>query len=94
MAASHAPVAAGGDTITAPAVAASSETVAGAHVLRIDSFSGTKDLGVGEGIESRPFLVGGRRWLVECFPCGYDEDAAGWVSVSLTLEPRRPPRLH
>ncbi|KAJ1256862.1 hypothetical protein BS78_K288500 [Paspalum vaginatum] len=61
------------------------QTIFVSHVLRIDGFSGTKDLGVGESIKSSTFLVGGHAWYVRCYPCGEDEDSTGCVSLYLCL---------
>ncbi|CAL4986474.1 unnamed protein product [Urochloa decumbens] len=72
---------------TASSSAAAAETVTGSHVLTIDGYSKTKPaLGVGDTVESKRFLVGGHRWYIECYPCGQDEEAAGWVSVFLCLD--------
>ncbi|TVU31445.1 hypothetical protein EJB05_23129, partial [Eragrostis curvula] len=68
-------------------MAADRETVAGLHVLRIDNFSATKDLGVGKEIVSSTFRVAGHNWCIKCYPCGDDEDSAGWVSLSLVFDP-------
>ncbi|CAL5039118.1 unnamed protein product [Urochloa decumbens] len=38
------------------------ETVTGSHVLRIDGYSGTKGHGVGNGIRSGVFSIGGHNW--------------------------------
>ncbi|CAL4982956.1 unnamed protein product [Urochloa decumbens] len=67
--------------------AAAAETVVGSHVLTIHGYSKTKEaLGVGVSVESERFLVGGHSWYIECYPCGFDEEAAGWVSVFLCLD--------
>ncbi|CAL4983157.1 unnamed protein product [Urochloa decumbens] len=64
--------------------AAAAETVVGSHVLTIHGYSKTKEaLGVGVSVESERFLVGGHSWYIECYPCGFDEEVAGWVSVFL-----------
>ncbi|TVU31439.1 hypothetical protein EJB05_23123, partial [Eragrostis curvula] len=65
--------------------AAATETVTGSHVLRIDGFSATKDLAVGDYIESGAFRVGGHAWSVLCYPCGDEEESAGWVCLFLQL---------
>ncbi|KAK3119144.1 hypothetical protein QOZ80_9BG0714620 [Eleusine coracana subsp. coracana] len=70
------------DQFSNPAV---TETVTGSHVLRIDSFSETKELAVGDYIESGTFRVGGHSWRVVCYPCGDEEETAGWVSLFLRL---------
>ncbi|TVU31447.1 hypothetical protein EJB05_23131, partial [Eragrostis curvula] len=67
------------------AAAATGETVSGSHVLRIDGFSATKDLAVGDYIESGAFRVGGHAWSVLCYPCGDEEESAGWVCLFLQL---------
>ncbi|CAL4991237.1 unnamed protein product [Urochloa decumbens] len=67
------------------ACAAAAETVVGSHVLTIHGYSKTKEaLGVGVGVESERFLVGGHSWYIECYPCGLNEEVAGWVSVFLS----------
>ncbi|KAJ1276436.1 hypothetical protein BS78_05G214200 [Paspalum vaginatum] len=60
------------------------QTIFGSHVLRIDNFSGTKDLAVVESIESSPFRVGGHAWYIRCYP--NDKKSAGWVSLFLFLD--------
>jgi speckle-type POZ protein len=62
------------------------ETVAGSHVRTIDGYAETKEaLGVGGSVESDLFRVGGHNWCIQCYPCGEDEEVAGWVSVYLCL---------
>ncbi|KAK3120550.1 hypothetical protein QOZ80_9AG0689790 [Eleusine coracana subsp. coracana] len=73
----------GGDHYSNPAA---TETVTGSQVLRIDSFSETKELAVGDYIESGTFRVGGHSWRVVCYPCGDEEETAGWVSLFLRLD--------
>ncbi|CAO2149800.1 unnamed protein product [Urochloa humidicola] len=63
------------------------EPATGSHVLTIDGYSKTNAaLSVGDYIESERFLVGGHSWYIECYPCGQDEEAAGWLSVYLSLD--------
>ncbi|CAL4979456.1 unnamed protein product [Urochloa decumbens] len=73
-----------GGSSAATVVVVAAETVAGSHVLTIDGYAKTKAaLGVGESVESDRFRVGGHSWYIECYPCGEDEEAPGWVSVYL-----------
>lgn len=62
-----------------------SQTIVGSHLLKIDGFSATKDLGVGKSIKSSTFRVGGHGWYIECYPCGEDEKSAGRVTLYLCL---------
>ncbi|KAE8786477.1 Protein roadkill [Hordeum vulgare] len=39
------------------------------------------------GIKSRPFMVGGRWWIVEYYPNGVDSDFANFISVDLHCVP-------
>jgi speckle-type POZ protein len=81
MAATSSQAASSGSTATA----AIGETIVGSHLLKIDGFSATKDLGVGKSIKSSTFNVGGHTWYIECYPCGADEERAGWVTLFLCL---------
>jgi hypothetical protein len=57
-------------TSSATTAAAIAETIVGSHMLKIDGFSATKDLGVGKSIKSSTFNVGGHTWYIECYPNG------------------------
>ncbi|KAL6643093.1 hypothetical protein ACP70R_021274 [Stipagrostis hirtigluma subsp. patula] len=51
----------------------------------VDGYSRTKDVPNGECIESRPFRVGGYRWIVEYYPNGKDPEDADSISLFLYL---------
>lgn len=72
-------------TFPTPTIGDGGSTVVGSYLVRIDNFSGTKDLGIGEKIELSAFRVGGYSWRISCYPCGADEQSAGWASLSLSL---------
>lgn len=57
----------------------------GYHILKIHSYSLTKNLPTGEGIKSRSFAVGGYLWCLRYYPNGSHSDAADYVSMYLGL---------
>ncbi|TVU24140.1 hypothetical protein EJB05_26541, partial [Eragrostis curvula] len=63
-----------------------SETITGAHILKIDRYSDTKGIGVGVSVNSEVFTVGGHQWYIQCFPEGSLLECAGWISVFLHLD--------
>ncbi|KAK3127139.1 hypothetical protein QOZ80_7AG0568820 [Eleusine coracana subsp. coracana] len=67
--------------ITAAAVSAS-----GYHLLMVDGYSRTKDTPNGECIRSRPFRVGGCRWVIECYPNAKRPENADYISLFLLLD--------
>ncbi|CAL5010223.1 unnamed protein product [Urochloa decumbens] len=73
---------------SASAVVANAER--GFHVFRIDGYSVTTTLPAGERVTSEPFDVGGRSWLVDCYPNGTDASAdstdCNAIAVYLRLE--------
>jgi speckle-type POZ protein len=64
----------------------SEHTVTGSHVLRIECFSLTKGLGIGESIDSDPFVVGGHTWVIRFYPDGTSYIDTDWISVDVCLE--------
>ncbi|CAL4979501.1 unnamed protein product [Urochloa decumbens] len=74
----------GGNSCSTSTIIAEKST--GTHILRVDSYSGTKGLGVGKSINSGTFAAGGHSWYIAYFPDGEDDDCAEWISVSLYLD--------
>ncbi|XP_004980744.1 BTB/POZ and MATH domain-containing protein 2 [Setaria italica] len=73
----------------------------GAHLHRIDNYSGTMSAALpGHHIESAPFVVGGHEWKLHFYPNGADESASaspGRASVKLVYRGYpwwRPALLH
>ncbi|XP_047079099.1 BTB/POZ and MATH domain-containing protein 3-like [Lolium rigidum] len=59
----------------------------GYHLLVVQGYSPTKDTTPnGEFISSRPFLIGGHRWIVKYYPNGKDDDDDNEKCMSLILE--------
>ncbi|XP_044407104.1 BTB/POZ and MATH domain-containing protein 2-like [Triticum aestivum] len=59
----------------------------GYHLLVVEGYSRTKETAPnGECIQSRPFIVGGRRWKVEYFPNGFDRSNEDFISVFLVQD--------
>jgi hypothetical protein len=59
----------------------------GYHLLVVQGYSRTKDTTPnGEFISSRPFLIGGHRWIVKYYPNGKDDDDDNEKCMSLILE--------
>ncbi|CAD6212665.1 unnamed protein product [Miscanthus lutarioriparius] len=59
----------------------------GHHLLHIDGYSRIKDeLPTGKSIQSRPFIVGGRRWCINYYPNGTRSEDADFISVFLSLD--------
>lgn len=56
------------------------DAVTDSHVLRIDGYSTTKGRGVGKGIDSQIFYVGGFAWSVRYYPDGRSDTCADWIS--------------
>jgi speckle-type POZ protein len=71
--------------LTASTIVARPSPVSGSHVLKIDGYSGTKNLANGRGITSDTFSVGRHRWFIRYFPDGYSSGDAGWISIYLHL---------
>ncbi|WVZ50313.1 hypothetical protein U9M48_001579 [Paspalum notatum var. saurae] len=69
----------GGGTSTITA-----ETTTGWHELKLESYTRTKG-GVGKGINSATFTVGGHRWYIRYYPDGNCDKSANWISVYLYL---------
>ncbi|KAJ1276437.1 hypothetical protein BS78_05G214300, partial [Paspalum vaginatum] len=69
----------GGGTSTITA-----ETTTGWHELKIEGYTITKG-GVGKGINSATFTVGGHSWYIRYYPDGNCDKSAHWVSVYLYL---------
>ncbi|CAL4986660.1 unnamed protein product [Urochloa decumbens] len=60
--------------------------VTASHVLRIESFSATKGLGIGKSIDSKPFTVGGHSWVIRYYPDSIDSKNPDWISVYVRLD--------
>ncbi|XP_020191715.2 BTB/POZ and MATH domain-containing protein 3-like [Aegilops tauschii subsp. strangulata] len=69
-----------------PSLTASSivAKVVGSHILRIDGYSYTKELGT--SITSEMFTVGGHRWCLRYYPDGNGKNYSDWISVFLRLD--------
>ncbi|KXG24311.1 hypothetical protein SORBI_3007G024300 [Sorghum bicolor] len=65
-------------------VAASTES--GQHLLKIDGYSGTKDVPTGSHIKSRSFRVGGHRWHICYYPNGCNSTCSDFISIFLKLD--------
>ncbi|KAK1644151.1 hypothetical protein QYE76_061956 [Lolium multiflorum] len=74
----------------APLSGSASSIVAGAisgyHMLKIISYSRTKELPNGERIDSWPFRVGGRTWRVRYYPNGCKSKSIDYISLFITLD--------
>ncbi|KAK1644149.1 hypothetical protein QYE76_061954 [Lolium multiflorum] len=74
----------------APLSGSASSIVAGAisgyHMLKIISYSRTKELPNGERIDSWPFRVGGRTWRVRYYPNGCQSKSIDYISLFITLD--------
>ncbi|WVZ59023.1 hypothetical protein U9M48_009233 [Paspalum notatum var. saurae] len=64
--------------------------VSGYHVLKIVGYSRTKDVPNGDSINSRQFLVGGRKWHVEYKPNGDTGESFDFISLYLYLDDTVP----
>ncbi|CAN6165567.1 unnamed protein product [Urochloa humidicola] len=62
------------------------ETVTGSHVLRIHGYSRTKGHGVGNGIRSGMFSIGGHSWYIIYYPDGFDAKNADYIRFSVVLD--------
>ncbi|XP_037450665.1 BTB/POZ and MATH domain-containing protein 2-like [Triticum dicoccoides] len=59
----------------------------GYHLLIVEGYSRTKETTPnGEWIESRPFIVGGRRWTIDYSPNGDNSQDEEFISVFLVLD--------
>ncbi|KAM3309923.1 hypothetical protein ACQJBY_030926 [Aegilops geniculata] len=77
----------GGKLCASTKSAINSGADSGYHVLVVEGYLRTKETTPnGESIESRPFIVGGRRWTINYHPNGFDEDGEEFISVFLVLE--------
>lgn len=59
--------------------------VTGSHVLKIVSYSRTKEVPHGQRIDSRHFRLGGHTWFVEYHPNGSGADNVDFISLFLAL---------
>jgi speckle-type POZ protein len=71
-----------GSPVTASAIVA---RAVGSHILRIDGYSHTKDLGNGKSLTSEKFVIGGHRWYLNYYPDGAGLSSSDWISVFLHL---------
>ncbi|XP_044409018.1 BTB/POZ and MATH domain-containing protein 2-like [Triticum aestivum] len=59
----------------------------GYHLLVVEGYLRTRETTPnGESIESRPFIVGGRRWIIGYSPNGDSSDNEEFISLELALE--------
>ncbi|CAN6381827.1 unnamed protein product [Urochloa humidicola] len=65
--------------------AITAETTTGWHELKVPGYTKTKG-GVGKGINSARFIVGGHSWYIRYYPDGNNDKSAGWISVYLYLD--------
>ncbi|XP_048551686.1 BTB/POZ and MATH domain-containing protein 3-like [Triticum urartu] len=57
----------------------------GYHLLVVHDYLRTKEEAhTGEGIRSRPFMLGGHRWLIHYYPNGETTNCADFISLSLS----------
>nr|XP_015613671.1 BTB/POZ and MATH domain-containing protein 1 [Oryza sativa Japonica Group] len=67
--------------------AITSGATSGYYLLVVEGYSRTKDtVPNGDFIRSRPFRVGGYRWVIDYYPNGESSDDADSISVSLQRE--------
>uniref|UniRef100_A0A0E0QZD1 BTB domain-containing protein n=1 Tax=Oryza rufipogon TaxID=4529 RepID=A0A0E0QZD1_ORYRU len=67
--------------------AITSGATSGYYLLVVEGYSRTKDtVPNGDFIRSRPFRVGGYRWVIDYYPNGESSDDADSISVSLQLD--------
>ncbi|OQU91279.1 BTB/POZ and MATH domain-containing protein 1 [Sorghum bicolor] len=59
--------------------------VTGSHVLKIVSYSRTKEVPNGQHIDSRHFYLGGHTWYVEYHPNGSAADNVDFISLFLAI---------
>ncbi|KAM0907961.1 hypothetical protein ACQ4PT_015783 [Festuca glaucescens] len=71
----------GGD-LTATAIVAQAVR---SHIIRIEGYSHTKDLGTGNFVASETFAVGRHRWRMEYYPDGRVPDTQGWIDICVRL---------
>ncbi|KAM0928102.1 hypothetical protein ACQ4PT_002271 [Festuca glaucescens] len=57
----------------------------GSHLLQIDGYSIAKHAPNGTSFKSRPFTVGGYRWMLHLFPNGDCPESAGFISIFICL---------
>ncbi|XP_066351179.1 BTB/POZ and MATH domain-containing protein 1-like [Miscanthus floridulus] len=69
---------------SASAIVASTES--GQHLLKIDGYSGTKDVPTGSHIQSRSFRVGGHSWHICYYPNGLNSTWSDYISIYLQLD--------
>ncbi|KAL6908232.1 hypothetical protein ACP4OV_002402 [Aristida adscensionis] len=72
------------------ASAITAKMVIGTHELRINGYSGTKGLGVGESIKSCTFVIGGHSWCIGYYPDGADERNSDYIRLDLWLHHDHP----
>ncbi|KAL3812722.1 hypothetical protein ACJIZ3_013990 [Penstemon smallii] len=61
-------------------------TMKGSHIFKIQNFSFTKGMGVGNYISSDTFFVGGHFWQILFYPDGKKNDGSGDTYVSLYIK--------
>lgn len=61
-------------------------TASRCHLLVVSDYSRTKDTPNGKCIKSRPFSVGGYRWLIEYYPNGISSEYSDSISLFLVLD--------
>ncbi|TVU30633.1 hypothetical protein EJB05_22264 [Eragrostis curvula] len=83
-----------GDSRQSPSPSATTAVPSsGHHLLVVHGYSRTKDTPNGEGMQSRPFKIGGYRWYIEYYPNDYLPKNADCISFylvfneSCTIEP-------
>ncbi|VAI21730.1 unnamed protein product [Triticum turgidum subsp. durum] len=72
-----------------PSVSASSivaSAVCGYHLVKIVSYSRTKEVPNGKSIHSSPFQLGGRTWHVRYYPNGNKTEDIDYISVFLEFD--------
>ncbi|MCL7038879.1 hypothetical protein MKW94_008113, partial [Papaver nudicaule] len=61
------------------------ETVSGSYEFEIQGYSLAKGMGVGKGMASSKFTVGGHDWVIMFYPDGQTQDSKEYVSAFVHL---------
>ncbi|KAJ1276459.1 hypothetical protein BS78_05G216400 [Paspalum vaginatum] len=80
-------------TVSAPALGGGTTStifgktaITGWHVLKVDGYSHTKDVGVGKFISSSTFRIGEHNWHLRYFPSGVNDKSIDYISIYLHME--------
>ncbi|KAJ1255728.1 hypothetical protein BS78_K168100 [Paspalum vaginatum] len=72
--------------MSASASAIVADATSGYHILKISSYSRTKETPNGEFIKSHPFTVAGHRWDIRYYPNGDSSESKDYISIFLFLD--------